>query len=129
MRALLLVSLAVAALSRPMMEKTTGNHCDICTPAISQYEIKAVPMMRAVVEIVPDWGTCLDSYRGYVCYVNWGDDSYAANTTQVLWPQQLVHTYTSPGLYNITAYYCAFKHHSCYSCSECSNIVYVESDN
>lgn len=54
--------------------------------------IEPVPGLRATVELIPDYGNCPTTYRGYRWYVSWGDGVSSVKNVSALTPQQAQYT-------------------------------------
>ena len=71
------VALATASLPPSFFQqpaKSCDPKCNPCTPKVDPATvIEPVPGNRATVEIVPAYGSCPVTYRGYRWHVSWGD--------------------------------------------------------
>jgi len=57
-----------------------------------QSVIEPVAGLRATVELIPDYGNCPVTYRGYRWYVSWGDGVSSVKNVSALTPQQAQYT-------------------------------------
>eukprot|EP00047_Mylnosiga_fluctuans_P003422 m.229032 g.229032 ORF g.229032 m.229032 type:complete len:129 (-) comp11840_c0_seq1:58-444(-) len=123
MQGFLLACFAVCALT----VLATGPPCGagVCTPAIDAHtEVDPVPGLRATVEIIPDYGSCAVTYRGYRWYVGWGDGITNFYDSDALMPGQQLYTYMSGGQYNVTVSYCARPGGASGCCENCMSEVF-----
>eukprot|EP00049_Salpingoeca_infusionum_P019196 m.360731 g.360731 ORF g.360731 m.360731 type:complete len:131 (+) comp19148_c0_seq1:100-492(+) len=115
---------AVAAVA--FAQSTPPPGCDPCQPVFDNHTtIESVPGLRATAELVPNYGTCSVTNKGYRWKVNWGNGvEYVANSTYLM-PAQTQYTYNTGGRYNITAYYCSYPEFCCEKCSMTWKVVTV----
>lgn len=112
----------------PAPPPTPSGPCDPCTPILNAAtSVQAVNGLRGSAEIVPDYGTCPVTYRGYRWYVSWGDGVSSYQDSSALEPEQALYTYQSPGTYNVTVGYCAHLFYCCDGCTYKSTIIDVNS--